>query len=126
MKCKIQWIDQSGKPTPDENPAVNMIRTKERIDQVDGRPFHVSMSPWYPVCAEHMKRMNEPGMHIWEVMKSCDYLEPGEVLCLIPVVPGSRFCLKHDQVARQEMRAAGLDTWDDNAGMSEIEKRMFE
>ena len=63
--CKIQWVDNHGNPTPDLNPAIGYVRTKSRHEMHHGRSIHFSASQWFPICAEHAKRLNEPGMEIW-------------------------------------------------------------
>lgn len=64
--CQIKWVDASGNPTPDSNPAVCRVRTKDRHEQFHGRALHFTQSPWFNCCAEHAKQLYEPGMHIWE------------------------------------------------------------
>ena len=64
--CQIKWIDKSGNPTPDDNPAIQRVRCKARIEQIGGRGIRFSESEWFPICAEHSARLNDPGMHIWE------------------------------------------------------------
>ena len=64
--CQIQWIDACGSPTPDCNPSIGRIRTKDRIQQIAGRGIRFAASPWFHVCKAHAKQMQEPGMEIWE------------------------------------------------------------
>lgn len=64
--CQIQWIDGSGRPTPDSNPAVARVRTIARREWIGGRQIEFSQSDWYFVCEEHARRLSDPGMHIWE------------------------------------------------------------
>jgi hypothetical protein len=65
--CQIQWIDRiTGKATPDNNPAIQLVRTVDRVQQINGVGVKFSASQWFPICAEHSKRLNDPGMHIWE------------------------------------------------------------
>ena len=66
--CRIRWIDANGDPTPDNNEAIGRVRTRARHESFAGRdyPYWHEASPWFPICAEHAKRMIEPGMHIWE------------------------------------------------------------
>ena len=66
MKCKIKWIDAQGNPTPDDNDAILLVRTKARVQQFHGRALTFSQSEWFPICACHAKQLNNPGMHIWE------------------------------------------------------------
>ena len=66
MKCKIRWIDDQGNPTDDENDAVMLVRTKDRHQWIAGRQHHFTASQWFPICACHAKKLNEPGMEIWE------------------------------------------------------------
>jgi hypothetical protein len=66
-QCKIQWIDEYGKPTPDNNPAIGLCRTIDRYETIRGAAsHHFPASQWFPICAEHAKRLNDRGMHIWE------------------------------------------------------------
>ncbi len=64
--CEIQWIDRQGDPTPDNNPATQRVRCPARVEQIAGRAVTFDASPWFYICAEHSKRLNEKGMHIWE------------------------------------------------------------
>jgi hypothetical protein len=64
--CQIQWIDAQGNPTPDSNPAIARVRTKERVEQFHGRAIRFSQSNWFHICTEHAKQLSDPGMHIWE------------------------------------------------------------
>lgn len=65
-KCKIQWIDDRGQPTPDSNEAIGAARTIARDEMIGGRLVHFDASDWFPICADHAKRLNDLGMHIWE------------------------------------------------------------
>jgi hypothetical protein len=64
--CQIQWIDAQGNPTPDSNPSIGRVRTKERVEQHHGRAIKFVQSDWYCICAEQAKRLSDPGMDIWE------------------------------------------------------------
>jgi hypothetical protein len=64
--CEIQWIDDKGNPTPDTNPAIQRVRTVARDEMIAGRLCHFTGSEWFYICAEHSKRLGDPGMHIWE------------------------------------------------------------
>jgi hypothetical protein len=64
--CQIQWIDPNGNLTPDSNPSIGQIRTKNRVEQIGGRGVRFSASQWFHVCADHAKRLADPGMDIWE------------------------------------------------------------
>ncbi len=64
--CEIQWVDAQGEPTPDTNPAIQRVRVVEHVQKIGGRAITFKQSPWYCICAEHSKRLNDPGMHIWE------------------------------------------------------------
>lgn len=71
MKCAIKWIDKSGQPTPDDNDAVMLVRTVDRVQQIGGRGIRFAASQWFPICECHAKQLSDPGMHIWEC-KSLD------------------------------------------------------
>lgn len=58
MKCRIQWIDCSGEPTPDENEAVGIAVT------ADGRQ--------YPICAEHLATLQDNRVH-HEPVRGCSH-----------------------------------------------------
>lgn len=64
--CQIKWVDDAGNPTPDTNPAIQRVRCKARVEQHHGRALQFSQSQWFYICAEHAKRLNDAGMHIWE------------------------------------------------------------
>ncbi len=70
--CQIKWIDSAGNPTPDSNPAIYRVRTKSRVEQHHGRALQFGESQWFNCCAEHFKRMSDPGMEIWD----CEVLLP--------------------------------------------------
>lgn len=54
-KCKIQWIDPTGKPTPDENEAVGTITS---IIEITGEPAMVRP---FLICAAHLERAKKEG-----------------------------------------------------------------
>lgn len=64
MKCAIKWVDKQGNFTPDTNDAVILVRCRGRIEKHHGRA--VPQSEWFGCCAEHAKRLDDAGMHIWE------------------------------------------------------------
>jgi hypothetical protein len=64
--CEIRWIDAKGNPTPDKNPAIARVRTKDRYQQFHGSAIKFTQSEWFYICAEHAKRLSDPGMEIWE------------------------------------------------------------
>jgi len=39
-KCEIQWVDDQGNPTPDDNEAIQRIRTVDRFQQIGSRSVH--------------------------------------------------------------------------------------
>jgi hypothetical protein len=49
-KCKIQWIDSNGNPTPDDNDAVAMATC------YDPRTFGSAGSDSFPICAKHAEQ----------------------------------------------------------------------
>ena len=62
MKCEIKWVDECGRPTPDENEAVGYAHSHESIwsmpcgginNKIVGYNPHVIRQS-FPVCAEHM------------------------------------------------------------------------
>lgn len=64
--CEIQWIDDKGRPTPDEQPAVG--RVKVIAHQYHGENGHIAEieeSKWFNICAEHRAQMQAPGMQLW-------------------------------------------------------------
>lgn len=65
MKCQIKWIDAAGQSTADDNEAIGRVQCGKRIEQHNGRAIAFTASAWFHICAEHAKRLNEPGMHIW-------------------------------------------------------------
>jgi hypothetical protein len=65
-RCRIQWIDNQGKATPDNNHAIGSCRTIERDEIIGHRKVHFEASEWFPICSEHARRLDKPGMQIWE------------------------------------------------------------
>jgi hypothetical protein len=63
--CKIRWIDAAGTPTDDNSPAIGRVRTKDRWEWHHGRQIHFEQSEWFPICAEHAKRLAKPDMAHW-------------------------------------------------------------
>lgn len=54
LKCAIQWIDESGNPTPDYNDAIGMCWVTAH-----DHPSHTGHCPesaHHPICAEHAKQ----------------------------------------------------------------------
>jgi hypothetical protein len=66
--CKIQWIDDKGTPTPDENPAIGEVRVEAYREPyptaVNGYIDHPT-SEWFPICADHARRLSDRGMGHW-------------------------------------------------------------
>lgn len=67
MKCQIQWIDEDGRRTPDDNEAVAMAHVHRSIwafpngdpaNHIVGYAEDIANS--YPICAEHLKRLKSP------------------------------------------------------------------
>jgi hypothetical protein len=54
--CKIQWVDEDGKPTPDDNPAIGRAWTVAHDFTAQGYKRHADESDHYPICADHAKR----------------------------------------------------------------------
>lgn len=67
--CEVQWIDDKGNPTPDDNPPVGRVRCKvygyERGFPMQRKPWAGDWSRWFTICAEHAKTLNEPDMIDW-------------------------------------------------------------
>jgi hypothetical protein len=51
MKCEIQWIDSTGKASPDSNKAIGIAVS---TITVPGRVVNVQA---FPICQEHATRM---------------------------------------------------------------------
>lgn len=63
MKCQVSWVDEHGKPTPDENDAVMMAHFHEPIwgtpgpgNKIQGYSEKVRES--FPICAQHYARVD--------------------------------------------------------------------
>lgn len=63
-KCRIQWISDEGKPTPDNNAAVMIAHSHEPIwsmpcggigDKIIGYSERIHDS--FPICANHYSRV---------------------------------------------------------------------
>jgi hypothetical protein len=68
MTCTIRWIDQNGKPTPDDNPAIGEVQceayTLQNEHALNG-VIRFSETQWFPICATHAARLSERGMEHW-------------------------------------------------------------
>jgi len=72
MKCAIRWIDSHGNPTPDDNDAIGYVyREAYRLivaDAVNGY-IDYERTEDFPICSEHARRLNESGMHHWQLIR---------------------------------------------------------
>jgi hypothetical protein len=66
MKCKIRWIDDEGRPTPDNNEAVALCWVEAHDDDIYGRIVHIEQSDVYPICADHLARLQHNGYRHWK------------------------------------------------------------
>ena len=66
---EIQWVDKSGNPTPDDNPAIGWVRGRAHERVIWGRLIRFEPTLWSQICAEHAKRLPRPA---W----SCGSLRP--------------------------------------------------
>lgn len=62
LTCKIQWIDENGKRTPDSNVAVAIAYAHEAKsrDQRTGRAIEFWPDKFvdhYPICQDHLARV---------------------------------------------------------------------
>jgi hypothetical protein len=64
--CEIQWIDEQGNPTPDENPAVGEVWMPAREYTREGRTLFFGESKRFPICREHLAQMRKADMSAWE------------------------------------------------------------
>lgn len=66
--CKIQWVSTDGRPTPDESPAIGYVRREAYREPyataLNGFIDHTE-TEWFPICADHAKRLNDRGMEQW-------------------------------------------------------------
>lgn len=67
--CEIQWIDDKGNPTPDDNAPVGRVRCKlysyERMATMTRKPWAGDWSAWFSICEEHAKQLTRPDMGDW-------------------------------------------------------------
>lgn len=47
--CQIQWVDDKGDPTPDDNRSIGRVRSKETVE--------LPASRWFHICWEHAQRL---------------------------------------------------------------------
>jgi len=68
LTCAIQWIDDNGKPTPDNREAIGTVYREAYITQypsaVNG-VIQFERSEDFLICAEHAKQLKNPGMEHW-------------------------------------------------------------
>lgn len=78
-QCEIQWFDERGQPTPDDNPPIGRVRTKAATlttvwhERAEGgavrkeRTLHMPAGEWLRVCTEHANRLRDPDkVEMWE------------------------------------------------------------
>jgi hypothetical protein len=63
--CKIRWINDSGEPTPDDNPAIGVVWLPARSQWLHGKHLMFSETERFPICAEHAKQLARPDMSEW-------------------------------------------------------------
>lgn len=76
MKCAIQWINKTGSPTPDTNEAIQLVRRvayDSTYGAAVGGVIHYEQTEWFPICAEHSKRLSDPDMKHWETSPLIGY-----------------------------------------------------
>lgn len=54
MKCQVQWVDENGKPTPDDNEAVRIANFHRPIWE-GGKivRYEEEIQAKFPICAKH-------------------------------------------------------------------------
>lgn len=65
MKCKIQWIDENGNLTPDNNEAIGLVWLEAHTEYIHGHEIDLDKGEELPICAEHYKRLKDRGMEWW-------------------------------------------------------------
>ena len=75
--CDIQWINDKGEPTPDDNPPIGRVRCKmytyEGFNCIRKPWVEGDYTAWFSICAEHVKVLNRPDMADWELEPLRDY-----------------------------------------------------
>ena len=73
MRCRIQWVDIQGNPTPDQNEAIGLVWVQAHIEQLAHEHggsrlgWHaVPESKHFPICADHARQLGTAGMHWWQ------------------------------------------------------------
>lgn len=65
MKCTIQWVDEKGIPTPDNEEAIGVCWRIAYESIYCGRRIQYEASEVFPVCAKHAEALMLPGMDLW-------------------------------------------------------------
>lgn len=70
-KCRIQWVDKTGKPTPDDNEAVATVYREayQEMMPISGRIASFEETEKFPICKNHLERLKDHGMERWHVDK---------------------------------------------------------
>jgi len=63
--CKIQWVDEKGRPTPDQFPAIGQVYRVAYDEELNGRRVHFEESERFPICSRHYEQLFKPGMQHW-------------------------------------------------------------
>jgi hypothetical protein len=69
LTCRIRWIDKSGNPTPDDNEAVALCWIEPHDDDIYGRVVHIEQSDVFPICADHLVRLQVERYRHWTYQK---------------------------------------------------------
>lgn len=67
-KCRIQWIDAAGKPTPDDRDAIGTVYRGAYFaapSRALPNGFQHDRTESFPICAEHAKQLSDPEMCHW-------------------------------------------------------------
>ncbi len=72
--CEIQWVDDDGKPTPDNNKAIGIVQClgydlKTSAAYAVNPSYKPEPSALYPICAEHLKQMPNDGVWVFTPFK---------------------------------------------------------
>jgi hypothetical protein len=66
--CEIQWFDEIGTMTVDDNPSIGRVRMQEcDYPRPRGETVHLRASRWFNICAEHARRLHRDAQGNWRL-----------------------------------------------------------